>query len=562
MHKRNLFMLATILCGLLAVAIEFSHNTLIWFWHDNKPVGAILLLLAAIFGSQWLGYERRYHATRPGKSGWLRRVLYTGVILGCAGQSRAQCFENRSLFIDDALGYTVSSLALGDFNGDGKADIAAAHYNANAVAVVMGDGAYNFAGVKGVSINLFDKKSSYAVGYNPRALAVGFFNNDFKLDLVVANNGNHTISVLINKGNGDFYPAVSYAAGLSPTAIAVSDINLDGNFDVLVTNVDIPGGAVSILLGKGNGKFNPATHIKTGGLDPEAILVADVNNDSKPDLATCDFIDGTLTVRFGNGSGGFGGPYVYTVGKRPNSMAARDLNGDGKLDIVVSLNGENKVAILYNGPGGLFYPPVKYDVGYLPNSVCLGDIDNDGKTDIVVANHNSKDISILLNKGGYFLATDPTQVGQYTYPSVMVMGYLNSDKQLDLAIGYSGSNTVDLRFQSCSPNFPTAIARSAARQAADNQLTNLNSVAEFSLQATVAPNPVEDLLQVRIDGAGDGPVRLWLTDLQGRTVADQTVHLTDDQHQATLPMGQNEGGMYLLRVSTATENKTLKVLKR
>lgn len=237
-------------------------------------------------------------------------------------------------------------------------------------------------------------------------------------------------------------------------------------------------------------------------------------------------------------------------------MAARDLNSDGKLDLVVSLQGENKVAILYTGPGGLFYPPVKYDVGYLPNSVCLGDIDNDGKADILVANYNSKNISVLLNQGSYFLASDPLELGSYPpSPSVIVMGYINSDKYLDLAIGYYNTNTVDLRFQSCLPVRPPKYYPSA-RQAAGSQLP------EVALQAAISPNPVENQLQVLIDGTGDQPVRLLLTDLQGHMVAEQTVQPTDGQQQATLPMGQSEAGMYLLRVSTATESKTLKVLKR
>ncbi|MBC7572481.1 MAG: VCBS repeat-containing protein [Spirosoma sp.] len=427
MRRRNLFMSATILCGLLAVAIQFSQSGIVWFWHDHKPIGGILGLLAAIFGSQWLRYQRRGDSAQPDKPGWLRQLLYTGLLVGCASQSGAQCFDNRSLFIDDALGYTVSSMALGDFNGDGKTDIAAAHYNANAVSVVMGDGAYNFAVIKGTSFNILDKKSSHAVGYNPTALAVGFFNNDFKPDLVVANKGNHTISVLLNKGNGDFYPAVTYPAGISPTAIAVSDFNKDGYTDIVVTNTDVVGGSVSILLNKGNGSFKLATQFKTGGPDPEAIVIGDFNGDSNPDLATSDFIDGTVSVRYGNGLGGVGGVFNYPVGKKPKSMAIRDLNGDGRPDVVVSLNGENKVAVLYTGIGigGLFYPPVKYDVGYLPTAVCLGDIDNDGKIDILVANYNSGDISILLNQGNYFLVSESMFNGSFlSKPTVMVVGYI------------------------------------------------------------------------------------------------------------------------------------------
>ncbi|MBC7571852.1 MAG: T9SS type A sorting domain-containing protein [Spirosoma sp.] len=136
----------------------------------------------------------------------------------------------------------------------------------------------------------------------------------------------------------------------------------------------------------------------------------------------------------------------------------------------------------------------------------------------------------------------------------------NSDKYLDLAVGYPNTNAVDLRFQSCLPVRPP-IYYPSARQSADGQNFDGQS-SELSLQATISPNPVEDQLHIHIDGVGNQPVRLVLTDLQGRTVAYQTIQLTDDQRQATMPMGQSEPGMYLLRVSTATEGKTLKVLKR
>ena len=244
-------------------------------------------------------------------------------------------------------------------------------------------------------------------------------------------------------------------------------------------------------------------------------------------------------------------------------MAIRDLNGDGRPDVVVTLNGENKVAVLYTGIGlgGLFYPPVKYDVGYLPTAVCLGDIDNDGKIDIIVANYNSEDISVLLNQGSYFLLSESMFNGSFlSKPTVMVVGYINSDKYLDLAIGYSNTNGVDLRFQSCLPVRKTTYYP-VARQSVDVQKLDGQS-SELNFRATISPNPVENQLNVRIDGAADQPVRLVLTDLQGHMLVDQTIQRIDDQHQATLPMSQSQSGMYLLRVSTATESMTLKVVKR
>jgi hypothetical protein len=130
-------------------------------------------------------------------------------------------------------------VTVADFNRDGKLDLAVCNGSANTVSIFLGDGSGNFAAASG---------SPIAVGSDPDAIAVGDFNNDGKLDLAVANSGDGTVTLLLGNGDGTFTPASSspYAVGQYPTSIAAADFNGDGKLDLAVVN--LTDGTVSILL--------------------------------------------------------------------------------------------------------------------------------------------------------------------------------------------------------------------------------------------------------------------------------------------------------------------------
>ena len=540
MNKRILCLSATILCGLLAIVITFSQKTIAWFWHDNKSVSAILLMLGAIFGSQWLDYERRYHSTRPVRPDWVRRLLYTGLLLGCTSQSWAQCWTgNIQVYAPDP-----SAIAVSDFNGDGFADMAVVSTEAHSVLITLGHGDGTFGGSQ-ASVH------SYLLISSPVAIAVGHFNNDAKPDLVIVNQGANKVSVLLNTGGGGtFGPPTAFDTGKAPSGVAVADFNKDGKADLAVTNQS--GNTVSILYGFGGGYFLKPDNFFVG-FGPTSVAIRDFNGDGKLDLVVANFLVGNVAVLPGTATG-FGPPTFYpTGGAGGRAVVSRDLNGDGKPDLAVVNQSSANVSILMNN-GGVFSQPTLYSVGNQPYAIALGDMNGDGATDLMVANYFSSSVSLLLNLGaGSFGVSEDFAVP--SGPVSIALGDFDSDSKIDIAAACRLNQHVYVWRHSC------ALARLSAENVSDKEATRAEKE-QREIQATISPNPVEDLLQVRIDGAGDGPVRLWLTDLQGRTVADQTVQLTSDEHQATLPMGQSEAGMYLLRISTATENKTLKVLKR
>jgi hypothetical protein len=233
------------------------------------------------------------------------------------------------------------SVAVGDFNGDGIQDLAiadAGNASGGGVGVSVflgnGDGSFQFAG-------------AFDAGSSPSSLAVGDFNGDGLLDLAVANDSyfNGTVSVLLGNGDGSFAAARTFAAGSMPRSVAVGDFNGDGLLDLAVANYF--GGTVSVLLGNGDGSFEPA-HTYAAGFGADSVAVGDVNGDGIQDLAVAAG-GNTVSVLLGNGDGSFQTTNVrYVVGSVPRSVAVGDFNGDGSPDLAVANQFSNDVSVLLN----------------------------------------------------------------------------------------------------------------------------------------------------------------------------------------------------------------------
>jgi FG-GAP-like repeat/Protein of unknown function (DUF1573)/FG-GAP repeat len=179
----------------------------------------------------------------------------------------------------------------------------------------------------------------YPVGTGPYSVAVGDFDRDGKLDLVVANYPFvFTVSVLLGKGDGTFKPQVTYAVGRQPDSVAVGDLNGDGKLDLAVSN--FADGTVSVLLGNGDGTFQSHVDYPTGSV-PSSVIIGDFNGDGKLDLATSNYAPGGFNVPpgyvnilFGNGDGTFQAPAVFVAGPNPATVAVGDFNDDGTPDFV------------------------------------------------------------------------------------------------------------------------------------------------------------------------------------------------------------------------------------
>jgi len=279
------------------------------------------------------------------------------------------------------------SVAVGDFNGDGKPDLAVVNSYSNNVSILLGNGD-----------GTFQIHVDYPTGAQPGSVAIGDFNGDGKLDLAVVNSYSNNVSVLLGNGNGTFQPAVSYGtgSGTGPAFVAVGDFNHDGKLDLAVANSNSSN--VSVLLGNGDGTFQTAVNYDVGGA-PTSIAVGDFNHDGKLDLAVAVPVPGPSTyvsVLLGNGDGTFQTAVNYNAPYAPDAVAVGDFNGDGNLDLVVGNRSSNISVFLGNGDG-TFRTAVNYSAGYNPSSVAVGDFNNDGTLDLAVANSGSSTtVTVLL----------------------------------------------------------------------------------------------------------------------------------------------------------------------
>jgi hypothetical protein len=291
---------------------------------------------------------------------------------------------------------------------------------------------------------------SYTVPIRPVAVAAADLNGDGKLDLAVTSwdpstNRNSLVNVLLGNGDGTFKPAVSYftapgdSGGAEPDSIVVVDVNGDGKLDLVTANAGSL--SVSVLLGNGDGTFQPAVlsfNIGANNGSPHSMAIGDLNGDGKLDLVLTLDGDNNVSVMLGNGDGTFNAGVNYAVGTRPGFVALADFNQDGKLDLAVANFGPfgspSNVTILIGKGDGTFQPAVNYPAGVGPNSLVVGDFNRDGKLDLAVVNHTSVGtVNILLGNGdGTFQAAVNHLVG--SFPSFVTSVDFNQDGKLDLAV--------------------------------------------------------------------------------------------------------------------------------
>jgi FG-GAP-like repeat/Abnormal spindle-like microcephaly-assoc'd, ASPM-SPD-2-Hydin len=269
----------------------------------------------------------------------------------------------------------------------------------------------------------------------PEYVVVGDFNNDGKLDLAVANfTTANSVAILLGNGNGTFQPAVLYPAGEAVGWIAAGDFNGDGKLDLATTNN--ASNTVSILLRNGDGTFRAPVDYATG-TSPLGIVAGDFNGDGKLDLAVVD--QGEISIFLGNGDGTF--QARTTMNARGFGICTGDFNGDGILDLATADFGQNSghVVILLGKGDGTFQPGVEYSAGDSPTTVEAADLNGDGIPDLVVGNYSVNGGTVLIGKGdGSFGApTYLTSLG-----SSATVADFNGDGKPDIAVADVSADTV------------------------------------------------------------------------------------------------------------------------
>src|SRR6266487_1245275 len=292
-----------------------------------------------------------------------------------------------------------SGIAVGDFNGDGKLDLAVVNFGDWNIYVLLGNGDGTFQAARSVYFA--------SGGGFPWYVVTADFNGDGKLDLAVSNYGDNSFSVLLGNGDGTFLAPQVTPVGLNPWYFAVGDFNGDGKLDLAVADygcpldcTSSPSNTVTVLLGNGNGTFLPGPSLTVGN-GPAGVAVGDFNGDGKPDLAVANLNDNPLSILLGNGDGPFQAPQTFAgVGTRPYFVAAGDFNRDGKPDLVITNHLGNTVTVLLGNGDGTFQPAQTFLVDSDPVYATVGDFNGDGVQDLAVANLHALTISVLLGNAG------------------------------------------------------------------------------------------------------------------------------------------------------------------
>ena len=357
------------------------------------------------------------------------------------------------------VGYTVGdsphAVAVGDFNGDGVADVATASNSGNTISILLGQGNGKLGAARSVTVGLY-----------PSAIVAADFNGDGKLDLAVANYGSNTVSILHGNGAGGFTLAQTVAVGAGPMSLACGDLNRDGKPDLAVSCYT--GKRISVLIQNAAGSFVahtlPAPASPSFELEgPRAIAIADADHDGKLDIVFTssfrryDNYTEDLGIYYGNGAGGFATPVsMVSVPDGVMDLCVCDVNGDGLTEIVgASWTADQVWMSVENGKGdrGFSTPdplhPIFANAGY-PGSLIVQDFNGDGVPDIAVTLPAQNEIEIALSRYRtpywQLAAKDQTTVtlpaGEL--PGPMAAADLNRNGAADLVVGDYGSNTVSV----------------------------------------------------------------------------------------------------------------------
>ena len=339
---------------------------------------------------------------------------------------------------------------LGDFNNDGKVDLALNDLGGGGVFIFLGNGD-----------GTFTQGSSYASLYNSWSITATDIDGDGNLDLVVGSgnsgaigpdvdHGIGLVEILMGNGDGTFqgapmYPATASTAGTGTVSFTAGDFNGDGKPDVLAAK-----SGLMFMAGNGKGEF--AAGVTTSGPNPTLVTSALMNADKNLDAVFIDYNQSSQTsqigVAFGNGDGTFAATNDYPLPSSATSLITlitADVNGDGYPDVVatgLTSSGSALYVFLNDGTGALKAGQL-VDTGTDEYQIVAADLNGDGKLDLVVADAGANsgeegaDVKVYLGNGdGTFQA--PTTFQPNAQVLSIAVGDLNKDGIPDLVISDSG----------------------------------------------------------------------------------------------------------------------------
>ncbi|MGK7910190.1 MAG: DUF4347 domain-containing protein, partial [Synechococcus sp.] len=375
-------------------------------------------------------------------------------------------FFNQQTF---GVGSYPVSVAVGDLNGDSIPDVVASNagFGDETVSVLLGDGS------GGLSAD-----TKFAMGDAPYSAILADFNGDSNLDVATTSRFGQVVSIRLGDGNGGLGSRSFFTVGgrLSrPNSVTAGDFNGDSILDLAVVKVFED--QLSVFRGDGSGGFGSRANFVTDKY-PNSVITADFNGDSILDLAVANRGNNNagngdnISIRLGNGSGGFGAQSTFAAGNRAYDIAAGDFNGDSILDLVSTNEYANSISVLLGDGSGGFGTQSTYSAGNSPYAVAVGDLDNDSDLDIVVTNYGSDSISIFEGDGSGGFDAQQT-IAAVDGPHDVAIEDLNDDGLLDLVVANFNDQNVEVFLNDGSNDAPT-ITSPATASVLENQTSAID----------------------------------------------------------------------------------------
>ncbi|MCZ8248770.1 Calx-beta domain-containing protein, partial [Microcystis sp. LE19-195.1E] len=304
----------------------------------------------------------------------------------------------------------------------------------------------NVSVLLGTGTGSFGPATNFSVGINPLSVTVGDFNGDGKSDLATANAGSNNVSVLLGTGTGSFGTPTNFSVGAVPYSVTVGDFNGDGKSDLAVTNRD--NNNVSVLLGTGTGSFGTPTNFSVGS-QPLSVTVGDFNGDGQSDLAVANRNGYNVSVLLGTGTGSFGTATNFSVGISPFSVTVGDFNGDGQSDLATANRYGNNVSIFLNAdPTPTTATVTITDVSQPAISLTINDVTvtegNSGTTNAVFTVSLSSAASTVVSVN-YATANGTATAGtDYTAIPTTTLTFNPGETSKTITVAVNGDNQVEL----------------------------------------------------------------------------------------------------------------------
>lgn len=408
-------------------------------------------------------------------------VLYNRIsIFHNTGTSGTISYAPKIDFIADP---STCSVAIGDLDGDGKLDMAVANQFSNNVSVFLNTGTSGTIS--------YAAKRDFATGSTPRSIAIGDLDGDGKADLAVANAGSNNVSVLRNistSGLLSFATRADFPTSSAPSSVAIGDLDGDGKADLAVANKT--NNRVSVLRNSsalGAISYDASIYFNTG-LSPNSVAIGDLDGDGKLDLVVANEGSNNVSVLRNTSTSvaiSYNTKQDFNSGSGPNSVAIGDLDGDGKADLAVANGSSYQVSVLRNSSslGTINYDDkVDFYAGLSPqNSIAIGDLDGDGKSDLVVTNPDKNIVFFLRHES---LSAQIITFNPLANKCINSTFTLSASSSSGLPVTYSSSNPA---IASITGNVVTALAAGSvtitASQAGNGSYlpaTNVNQVLNIS----------------------------------------------------------------------------------